>query len=51
MHTQALSQAMPIAPYSPIGDTIPFGTALTLSLVAIVTIISQIRGCFLPSEL
>jgi hypothetical protein len=35
MHAQASSQAMRIALGSLAGDTIPFGTALILSLVAI----------------
>ena len=42
---------MRIALGSPAGDTIPFGTALTLSLIAVVAVIGQIRRCFLPSEL
>jgi hypothetical protein len=51
MHAQASSQAMPMAPASPAGDTIPFGTALALSSVAVAAAIGQIRGCFLPGEL
>jgi len=40
MYTQALSQAIRIAPGSPAGDTIPFRIALTLSLVAVVAVLS-----------
>lgn len=50
MHAQASSQAMHTAPASP-GNTIPFGTALTLSSVAVAASIGQIRGCFLPGKL
>ncbi|KAH8751168.1 hypothetical protein BGZ57DRAFT_913868, partial [Hyaloscypha finlandica] len=42
---------MHIAPDSPGRDTIPFGAALALSLVAIAAIVGQIRGYFLTSEL
>jgi hypothetical protein len=42
---------MYIAPGSLVGDTIPFETALTLSLVAVVAVISQIWGCFLLGKL
>jgi hypothetical protein len=42
---------MRMTPASPAGDTIPFETALTLSLVAVAAAIGQIRGCFLPGEL
>jgi hypothetical protein len=42
---------MRMAPGSPAGDTIPFGTALTLSLVVVAAAIGQIRGCFLPGKL
>jgi hypothetical protein len=51
MHAQASSQAMRMAPGPPAGDTISFGLALALSLVAVAAAIGQIRGCFLPSEL
>jgi hypothetical protein len=51
IYAQALSQAIYIALRSLVGDTIPFRTALTLSLVAIVAIISQIQRCFLLGEL
>jgi hypothetical protein len=47
IHAQASSQAIHISPGSLVEDTIPFKTALTLSLIAIVVIIGQIRGCFL----
>lgn len=42
---------MRMAPTSPAGDTIPFGTALTLFTVVVAAAIGQIRGYFLPGEL
>jgi hypothetical protein len=51
IHTQASSQAIYMAPVSPAGNTIPFATALTLSSVAVVAAIGQIRGCFLSGKL
>jgi hypothetical protein len=51
MHIQTLSQAMRMTPGSLARNTIPFGTALALSLVAIVAAICHICGCILSGKL
>jgi hypothetical protein len=50
MHAQASSQAMRMAPGLPTGDTIPFGTIITIFYLAMAATTSQICGCFLLDE-